>query len=744
VNKKSHKTLTVERIYDEPDLSGVSITDIGWSPDGRTLSYVRGEAARLEIWGYDRGSRSRRLLFDLTQLISPEEVSPIHERARRGQTPIRHWRNRKVRPSASLIYHWMPDGEGLLIEAAGRPPQLLDLASEQLRPINNSEVPIRDTRLSPNGRFVSYVRGYDLYLVDLHTGRESALTSGSTEVLRSATPDTMGDLLCDSGHWWSPDSNQIAYLQTDERNVPVFWYADLTSSRGQNIPERFPQPGDPIPHIALKVVSAKGHRWIDTRAWAYWYLARVAWLPDSRHLALQMLSRDQKTLHLVVADSYSGATRTILEETDPAWINVVDDLRFFSDGQRFLWSSERDSFRHLYLYDIHGTELLQLTSGSEASVAVEGLDESNNTVYYLVWPEPHTEGHLKRVTFSERDDRYKAGKAETLTRSPGTHFAHLSPDYAYFGDLVSTAVDPPRLDLHRTGGRKVATVEANPCKELADFGLRQFTYETLPAAQLGLPSDEMKLHGKLLEPLQREEGRKYPVIVYIYGGPLPGGFGLARNVMNYWRAVPELWLQMMAQRGFGIWSLDNRGSNAAPRGHDWETPIHRQLGRVELADQLEGVKHLKSLPWVDEDRVGIIGGSFGGFMTLNAMMRSSGTFKAAVAYAPVTNWREYDCVYAERYMDLPDDNSEGYEETAIAHCGKQLKGRLMLIHGASDPNVHVQHSIRLVDQLISDSENFNMMLYPHQVHMSFFGMGQSPSRLWSRITDFFEDSLGDG
>jgi len=735
------KKITVNRIYNEPNLSGVSITDIGWSPDSSTLSYIRGGDNSNELWGFDVARNERKLLFDFARLLDASEVSQHHVRNRRRLTPVRYWHTRRVRPAAGLGYHWLPGGDRLLIEAGSLPPHLLDLKTDKLHPIAHDATQIRDTRLAPNARFASFVRGYDLFMVDLVTGRETALTVGSNEVMRSATPDTMGDLLCDSGHWWSPDSSQIAYLQTDESDVPIFWYADLTSPLGQNIPERFPQPGSPIPRVALKVVSAQGHRWIDTRAWAGWYLSRVMWLPDSRHLALQMLNRNQTELQLILVDSYTGLTRTLLRETDPAWINVVDDLRFFSDARRFLWSSERDSYRHLYLYDIAGKQLAQLTSGPEACVAVEGLDEANSAVYYLVWPEPHTEGHLRRVTFSEQGGRYQVRDNSLLTGAGGTHFAHLSPDYAHFGDLFSTALQPPRLDLYRSDGTQLATVEENPCEELATYGLRDFTIQSIPAAKLGLPSDDMPLFTKLLEPAGLEKGKQYPVIVYIYGGPLPGGFALARNVMNYWRPVPELWLQMMAQKGFGIFSLDNRGSNAAPRGHDWEAPIHRQLGHVELADQLEGVAYLKSLPWVDPDRIGIIGGSFGGFMTLNTMLRAPGTFKAAVAYAPVTNWREYDCVYSERYMDLPQDNPEGYDETALAQYADDLKGKLLLIHGASDPNVHVQHSIRLIDRLISDNEWFEMMLYPHQVHMSFFGMGQSPASLWSRITYFFEVHL---
>ncbi|MEO0974723.1 MAG: alpha/beta fold hydrolase, partial [Pseudomonadota bacterium] len=570
-------------------------------------------------------------------------------------------------------------------------------------------------------RFVSFVVGWDLFMVDLRTGRPYALTSGSTEGLRSATPDTMGDVLTGGGHWWSPDGSQIAYIQTDERAVPTFWYADLLSSRGWNVPERYPQPGDPTPVMALKVVRNGAVTWIDTRPWAGWYMARVAWLPDSRHLALQMLSRDHKQLSLVLADSATGATRTLLTDSDPCWVNVVDDLRFFSNSCYFLWSSERDSYRHLYLYGVDGKQYAQLTSGPQACVGVAGVDEVKRAVYYIAWPDPYTEAHLKRVTYQPGSAGFRPIESVRVTPTGGSHFPHLSPDCSLFGDLRSNATRPAHLALCRSDGEHVAMVEDNPCAELQTLGLREFSFLSLPTAKLGLPSDAMAQYAKLLEPANRVPGKRYPVIVYVYGGPLPGGFGLARNALDYWRPVPELWLQMMSQQGFGVFTLDNRGSNAAPRGHDWETPIHHRLGEVELADQLEGVAYLKSLDWVDGDRLGLVGGSFGGFMTLNAMLKAPGTFAAAVAYAPVTDWREYDCVYAERYMGSPKENALGYRDTAIAPRAHQLQGELLLVHGASDPNVHLQHSMRLIDQLVMSDKRFGMVLYPTQVHMSFFG-----------------------
>lgn len=743
-SRPSRRPLTVDRIYDEPNLSGISIGDIQWTPNGKMVSYVVGDAAGYELWGFDVASKSRRRLFAFSRLPGAADVPLSSMRIRRTGRFAHAWRERRVPLADVLQYSWSPRGDRLLVQASAAAPQLLDLKSDRLIPVvGDGAVTVNYAQFSPNGRFVSYVRGYDLALTDLTTGRSMALTWGSTEALRSATPDPMGDLLTDTGHWWSPDSTCIAYLQTDERAVPLFAMADLLSNSGAVDWERYPQAGQPNPFIALRVARAGGQIWIDTRAWAGSYLARVAWLPDSRHLLLQILNRAQNQLSLVLADSSTGAARVILSESDPCWVNIGDDLRFFSDGTRFLWSSERDSYRHLFIYDFSGQELARLTSDAEPCAGVEGLDEKHGAVYYLAYPGPsYTEGRLRRVSFRATARGYTATTPVDVTRSPGTHFAHMSPDCQLFASLTSTDVRPPHLDLCSSrDGRRLATIEANPCPALAEVGLRSFECHAIPAARLGIPSDVMPLQLKLLEPAGLRRGVKYPVIVYVYGGPLPGGFGLARNVLNYWRPVPDLWMQMMAQRGFGVFSLDNRGSNAAPRGHAWETPISGRLGHVELADQLQGIEFLKSQPWVDADRIGLLGGSFGGFMTLNAMLRAPGTFKAAVAYAPPTDWREYDSVYAERYMQLPALNADGYREVALPQYAGALTGKLLLLHGTSDDNVHLELSVQMTSAFIQNGRSLSFMAYPGLDHMSFFDMGQAPAHLWRHITDFFESSL---
>ena len=736
-----NQKLNVNRIYDYPNLSGDSITNIDWSPNARYLSYTFGDRTgdKNEIRAYDVKSGKSLTLFDVNRITDPPRSASAPGVLKSPFKPLRYVR---TQPTGPMQYQWFPCGDLLLVSVAGHAPQIVDIAHSRHVPITNEKAPVRSAQVSPDGRFISFVRGWDLRIMEVNNGgREYPITYGSSEQIRSATGDSMGDLLVGDTHWWSPDSQALAYIQTDERSVPVFWRANLISKTGQNEPQRYPLPGDPLPTTVLKVARGPRTIMIDTRRWPGYYMARVKWLPDSRHIALQMLSREQNELCVVLADSFTGETRTVLVEKDRYWINVVDDMQFFSDSRRFLWSSERDSLRYLYIYHVDGTQLAQLTKNSAACISVRGLDEKNGAVYYQVFPEPYTDSMLNRVDFTARPNGYAVSEPQTITSKPGSHFAHISPDFRYFGDLFSTAVEPPCLELCAMDGKRIGGVEANPHEELAKYGLQKFTFQSHDAAKVGIPSDSMKIYSKLLEPVQREANKKYPVIVYVYGGPLPGGFGLARNVLNYWRPVPELWMQMMAQNGFGIFSLDNRGSNAAARGHDFESPIYKQLGHVELADQLAGVEYLKSLDWVDPDRIGIFGGSFGGFMTLNAMLRSDNAFRAGCSFAGVTDWCQYDAVYTERYMRTPKSNPAGYESTAIRNYAANLQKSLLLIHGGSDPNVHLQHTAQLIEQFVIQAKEYDLLIYPIQEHMSFFGMGQSPSRLWTRITNFFMETL---
>jgi dipeptidyl-peptidase 4 len=507
--------------------------------------------------------------------------------------------------------------------------------------------------------------------------------------------------------------------------------ADMNSPAGAIEYTRFPEAGEPNPivHVGVVAVAGGATKWMDTGANTDVYLARVDWLRDSRRIAIQRLNRAQNKLDLLLCDASTGASHTTLTETDKYWINIGDDLYFFTDGKRFLWSSERTGFRHYYLYDLAGRELSQLTSGNWGITGTSGfgpgaashpaVDETRGYVYFLSNKDDVVQTQLYRVSIADKS-------IARITRQPGTHEVIVAPDDSGFVDKYSTVMTPPRQDLYKSDGTRVAIVNENKVTELATFDLSNPEFTNVAAA------DGTKLYAMMIKPANFDASRKYPVLIEVYGGPQ------VQNVRDDWGGTVFLWLEMMAESGYLVFSLDNRGSYN--RGHAFETPVYHRFGKVELEDQLAGVKYLQSLPFVDGSRIGIWGWSYGGYMTLDALFNAPGVFKAGVSVAPVSDWHLYDTIYTERYMGLPQDDPEAYKESSPANHAAALAGKLMLAHGTGDDNVHFANTSEVINQMIQNGKYpTDLAIFPGRGH----SIGDRPARvqLFDRITGFFMDNL---
>jgi len=474
--------------------------------------------------------------------------------------------------------------------------------------------------------------------------------------------------------------------------------------------------------VGVVPVAGGSTRWMDTGGDRNVYLARVDWLRDSKRLAIQRLNRAQNKLELLFANAADGHAQAVLTGQDKYWINVRDDLYFFADGRRFLWSSERDAYRHLYLYDLSGELLKQLTSGAWEVTALAGVDERQGAVYFQATEKSPIERHLYRVGLD-------GGAMARLTRQNGTHNVTLAPGAAHYLDTYSNAMTPPRQDVYRTDAGEASspqwTLDENRVPELASYGLQPVGFFTVPGA------DGTALHAMIIKPPGFDASRKYPVLVYIYGGPH------SQVVRDAWGRASFLWHQLMAQKGYIIFAVDNRGM--AGRGHAFETPLYHRMGEVELADQLAGVAYLKSLPYVDRARIGIWGWSYGGYMTCYTMMNAADVFKAGFAGSPVTDWRQYDTIYTERYMGLPQENAEGYKRSSpVTHVAK-LKGKLLIAAGTGDDNVHFANTVELSEQLVQAGRYAEILIYPGRGH----GISDPAAslHLFRRVTQFFLDNL---
>ena len=710
------RDLTVERIYSGPSLSGQLLRDARWSPDGELLSYLTGNGERTEIWVVDAATGQRRVLVDAARLR--DVLLPPASRGQ--QTGLG-----RLTPSQ---YRWAPDSQALLFIGA-RQIAWYDLESQTSRhllPANAADAEdgatLDDAKISPDGRWVSFIRNHDIWVVGVAGGPARQLTRGGSETLLNGELDWVypEELDLQTAYWWSPDSSKIAFLQLDESPVGIYPLVNELAYGGELIEERYPIAGSPNPVARVGVVPVSGGavRWMDTGPDKSVLLARVDWLPDSRRVAVQRLTRVQNRLDLLFADAASGRAQTVLTETDQSWINIADDFQFFAHGRRFLWSSERSGFRHLYVYDLSGEQLVQITHGDWQVEEVEGVDESAAEIYFTSTQASPIERHLYRVSLS-------GGDPVRLTREPGNHGASLAPDSAHFLDTYSNAMTPPRQDLYNAGGSRVAALAENKVAELDAYRLSPVEFFTLPGA------DGTTLHASLIKPRDFDPARKYPVLVYTYGGPH------VQLVRDAWQGANFLWNQMMAQKGFLIFTVDNRGSSG--RGHAFESAILRRFGEVELADQLAGVAWLKRQPYVDGDRVGIWGWSFGGYMTCLAMLRAGDTFKAGFAGAPVTDWRYYDTIYTERYMGLPQDNPDGYRDSSPVNYAAGLSGKLLVAHASGDDNVHFGNTLGLADKLVEAQKYAEFLIYANRGH----GISDPAARIhiFNRVTQFFLENL---
>jgi len=707
--------LTVERIYSQPSLSGRLNRGFAWSPDNRSLTFLdttgTGKDAKTDLVVIDATSGSRSIL------VSAEKLDAALPKATGKDSQATGLGRR-----APAQFQWAPSGEALLLESSTS-LVWFNLKSQAGRPLVSGTTEIADGKISPDGKFVSFIRDHNIWLVSTADGKEHALTTGGTEDVRKGELDWVypEELEIATAYWWSPDSSAIAYLEMDERKVSQFSMLNFDSFSGEAELQRYPVPGgnNPVVRVLVGAVAGGDAKVMDTGWVTDAYIPRVTWLPDSKRVAIQRLNRAQNVSDLLLADITTGKSFTVLTEKDLYWINVSDDLYFFKNSNRFLWSSERTGYRHLYLYDLNGKEISQITKGDWEVSSVNSVDDAKGLVYFTATEKSPLERHLYRVTAD--------GTGFTrLSKEDGTHLTQFSRNSAFYVDIYSNSMTPPRQDLYRADGTKAATVnENNQSAQLAPFHLSTVEFFAVKS------HDGASLNCSMIKPPNFDPSKKYPVLVYTYGGPH------AQVVLNAWGGSTFLWHQLMAQKDYIIFSLDNRGS--AGRGHVFEEPIHFRFGAQELSDQRDGAAWLQNQPYVDGSRIGIWGWSYGGHMTLHAMFEAPEIFKAGFAGGPVTDWHFYDTIYTERYIGLLPQNEENYDESSPIKNAEKLKGKLLIAHGTGDDNVHFSNTLSLINDLIKAGKYVEVLPFPGRGH----GVNDPLARrvLMNRVTQFFLDNL---
>ena len=732
------RKLTIDTIFADGGVTGRAPETIQWSPDGSKVSFVQRDDSgeQGQLWYVDVATGEKKVLVSdvkLAQLAPP--ASKIRDEREKERVNRYH----------VAAYSWSPDSKHLLFDAQGQ-LWYYSLDTGTAVQVTSSPEASEDPKFSPDGKRLAYLRKHNLYVrpVSGDEGERPLLADEKDKHKNKdkgacETKDGEGDILngevdwlyaeelaVRSNYFWSPEGGQILFLQMDESRVPSYPITDWLPTHARVDQEKYPQPGDPNPAVRLGVVSHDGGKplWIKLTDDDDIYVPRFGWIREEWAWA-EVLNRRQDVMELYFINTKSGKTRRVLreEETD-AWVNVNDDFRVLKSGDRFLWTSWQDGYTHIYLYSFDARDPLaadakmerQLESGDYEVLGINGVDEESGTVFFTA----NKDDPRQEKLFSVKLD---GTGMQAISREAGSSAANFGKDAKHYVQTHSATLSPPKTSVCAASGECTKIWEG---RSVADFDLIQ------PKELEFKAEDGTLLYGYLILPPNVEAGAvgKIPLIDFIYGGPA------GQTVADAWGGSRLLFHEMLAKEGFAIFSVDNRGT--PNRGKKFSTALRLQFGGVELKDQLTALDQLYAeYPQLDRARTGIWGWSNGGSMTLYSLTHSD-RFKAGIAVAPISNQRDYDSTYTERYMGLPKDNATGYDDSTVSAAGN-LHGRLLLVHGTSDDNVHFQNTIQMTDALIKAGKQFRMMVYPNKTH-GISGT-ETQRQLFQMMEEFWEEEL---
>lgn len=709
----AQKQFTLEDIFNSRKFSGKGVYGLNWMNNGKSYSYTEFDTVTksMGIYVLDVKKNTSKQIVNGSQLKLKETDKPF---------PI-------------FLYTWSPDEKQLLLTSS--PPQrqylsrltpagnfyLYDIPSRTFKQLTNVTDPQYNQKFSPDGSQLGYVRENNIYVMDLKSGKETQITSDGAEHIINGKFDWVyeEEFGISDGWRWSPDGKKIAFWRLDENRVPEYTMTEWDSVHLKLVTMRYPKPGDPNSIVKIGVVdlSTLQTTWIDTGTDDNIYLPRMQWAPEKNTLVVERMNREQNTLEVMYADVSTGKTKTFLTEKSDTWLDEPTEPKFLNNGT-FIWTSDRDGYNHLYLYKNDGTLISQITKGQWEVDNFYGVNEKEKTVYFT----SSEVSPMERQIYSIRLD---GSKKKQLTKETGSHSANFSPTFEYYIEYFSNVDTPTKVRMMSGDAKLIRVMEENEIAALKEYQLPKTTFFSFTT------SDGQSLNASILKPADFDSTKKYPVLFYTYGGPG------SQVVRNSWGGGNYLWYAMLAQKGYLVFMVDNRGTGF--RGSKFKKITYHNLGKWEVNDQIEGAKYLATLPYVDKDRIGIWGWSYGGYMSCMTILLGADYFKTAIAVAPVTNWKFYDTIYSERYMGTPQSNPDGFKESSpITHVDK-LKGNFLLIHGTSDDNVHFQNSVNLVSALQKANKQFTTMYYPDKNH-GIYG-GNIRLHLYTLMTNYLLEKL---
>ena len=704
--------LPLERVFESPSLNGPAPREAKLSPDGRFVTLLKNrpdDKDRYDLWAIDTATGAQRMLVDSQKIGTG---GPISE-----EEKMRRERLRIAGTKGITEYEWAPDSKSILVPIDG--DIYLAALDGSVRRLTNTATTEIDAKVSEAGKYLSFLRDQNLFVIDRSTGREQALTSDGSGTLSWGAAEFIAqeELGRHTGYWWSPDDRYIAVARVDESPVAVVKRAAIGASGTSLIEQRYPAAGTKNAIVDLYVMTPDGKSRVkaDLGSNPDYYLARVDWAMDGRSLYVQRLSRDQKRLDMLRFDPATGRSSLLFSETSPTWVNLTDNFKPLKDGS-LIWSSERSGYSHLYRWK--GGKWTQLTRGDWAVEDVAGVDEAAKRVYFTGTEETPIEQQLYWVSY--------ARPAAPVRVTERGWYNNAVMDKGATHALVSRSnpSQPPQTYLADANGKRLAWVEQNALDAAHPYAPYLGSHRVPTFGSLTGP-DGSKLFYRMLTP-KLDPGKRYPVFFYVYGGPH------GQQVTDEWYKSLPLH-EALVDRGWIVFTIDNRGTNR--RGTKFENAIYRDMGDAEVKDQLAGIEWLKGQPFVDPSKIAVMGWSYGGYMTLKLLEKAPGVFAAGAAVAPVTRWELYDTAYTERYLGNPSVDSKPYQTSNALDDAVKIRDPLLLVHGMSDDNVVFQNSTELYARLQQAKRPFEMMVYPGATHAV---AGEGPqTHVWTTIMRFF-------
>lgn len=715
------KNVELEDLYVRSTFAQRSVRGMNSMKDGKT--YGSFEKGALNIYNYKTG-KLVNTLFSINDLVLPGDTLPIR------------LQNYELSQNEDKVL-CLTDMEYIYRHSFHATYYVYDMKTKTLQPLSENGKQ-RLATFSPDATKVAFMRDNNLFIKDLATGEEKQFTNdGLYNHVINGAPDWVyeEEFSFSQGFYWSPDSKKIAYYRFDESNVKEFQMEEFEGLYPDWYSFKYPKAGEDNSVVEVYVYDLATGKSVkmDTGKETDIYLPRIGWTKDANTLAIQRLNRHQNHLEILAANATTGESRVFYDETNDCYIDITDDWTFVDDGNTFLMTSEKSGNNHIYMYLMDGTPVKQLTTGNWDVTQVYGFD--GKEVYFQAAKKSHIERQIYAVDLK--------GNIREVIGLEGTNNARFSNDFSYLININSTASHPNQYVLYDKKGRVVRVLEDNHqlVEKIKDYNLGEKSFFTISDPAFVMPDGtQAEIDAWQILPPDFDPNKKYPVLIYVYGGP---GY---QTVNNSWADSDFWWMQLLAQHGIISVSINNRGSGA--QGEMFKKMTYLQLGKYETEDMITLAKYMAKKPYVDADRIGIYGWSYGGFMAANGITKGSEVISTAVSVAPVTNWRYYDNVYTERFMRTPQENPEGYDLNSPVHNTAMIKGNYLLCHGSGDDNVHYQNAMELIKAMISNEKQFDLMIYPNKNHGIYgdyeYGDGECRMHLFNKIDSFlFEHLLGE-